>query len=924
MAVKRRAKRASKNQKMPIAVIGLIVLCILAVVASTVLLLQPRAYRSGAQVSDTTEILGNGFFGFTENFSSDSLKDASSTADWDTLRGELALTTGTESFVKADNTTPGINNIGAELGSSAFFIDFSRMAIDDHGYPHIVWPDDSNGGIGNVQYITWGGSGWVNAAGDPATTTNTAVSTDPAFAGRPDVELDNADRPGVAWLSSLGIEFARWDPTSETWHGMASTTGPDLIAPGFGQPQFEFDSNDFPVITWGEPTSHVTRWNGTTYTNMAGVPGTDIVATNGGTPQLELDANDNPHVVAVEDPAGPVNAGIRFTKWMGTAIGWVGNLTSDGNPATVDTDNFSTIFGHSFGNVPDIALTPDDRDGIAWVGTADGVSGLFTTVWNGSDAYVKLDDTPGTNMVGASSSGYPEIEYTSDSRQTVSWLEAPEGTANIYFVEQNGTSFVGADGAGAATVVNSEPIIGTSYFDMDLDCQDNPAIVWGDLFFAGHQLDYTHWIAPHAASGVATSKTIDTTSEKILSATLSVTEDALCSEGSTIYELSNDGGATWSVVTPGVTHNFTQSGSNLMWRASLSSNSNPGESPIIDSLSIEYSTQALSTRISGDNPIELAINISQAAFPNGNAPVVVLGRSDNLVDEFVATPLVSLINASLLLTPPSELDARTLTEIKRVLASNGRVYVLGGDQAISPAVVAALNANGISDVARLGGETRRETATAIGSEIVARSSAPITKAYLSEDIELVDAFTVGPVTGDKTDGAVDIILLSKRSDPTLHASAYSFLNAHSSITALELIGGDAALPLALNADIQSRLPALTLSRSQGVNRFDTNRVINNAHFASPTVAVLANGQREQIPGAIEATSTGSSGLFTALLAGAFASRFSGPLVLVQAAQLPVEAQQYLTSHAATLETLYIVGSTNDISASVEQAAKALI
>jgi hypothetical protein len=924
MATKRRTKKAPPLKWESKAIPALIILCILAIIVSTVLVLHPRAGRTNAQFSVTTEVVGDGQFSFSENFSSATLKDASTTADWDTSSGQLALSTGAESFVKADNSTPGINDIAAELGSSAFFVDFSRLAMDAHGYPHIVWPDDSDGGIGNVQYIAWDGTDWVNAAGEVATTTNTAVSADPAFAGRPDVALDSVGRPGVAWLSSLGVEFARWDPALGTWHGMSSTSGPDLIAAGIAQPQFEFDSNDFPVITWGEPTARVTRWNGTAYTNMAGVPGSDIVSTVGGTPQLELDANDNPHVVAVEDPAGPINAGIRFTKWMGTEIGWVGNLTSDGNPSTVDTDNFNTLFSHSFGNVPDISLTPDGRDAVAWIGTADGVSSLFTTTWNGSGAYVKIDDSTGVNIVGDETSSLPEIEYTPDGRQTVSWYEAPEGPVNLYYVEQNGTSFVGADGTGAATVVNDVDIIASSYFDMELDCQGNPAFAWGDLGFAGSVLKYTHWIAPYASSNVATSKTIDTTSENILSATLSVTEDAVCSAGSTIYELSNDGGATWSVVTPGVPHTFSQAGSNLVWRASLSNNSNPGESPVIDSLSINYSTQAQVTRISGDSPIELAINISRQAFSAGGAPVVVLGRSDNLVDEFVATPLVSLTNASLLLTPSNELDSRTLAEIQRVLASNGRVYVLGGDVAISPAVVVALNANGITDVTRLGGETRRETATAIGTEIIARNPAQTTKAYLSEEAELVDAFSVGPVTGDKADGSVDVILLSNRGEPSLHASAYNFLKAQTGIASLELIGGDAALPLALDADIQAKLPALTLSRSQGINRFDTNRVINEKYFPSAAIAVLANGQREQIPGAVLATSANGSGLFTALLAGAFASRFSGPLVLVQSTVLPTESRQYLTSHAATLETIYVIGSTNDISEAVEQEARALI
>jgi hypothetical protein len=87
---------------------------------------------------------------------------------------------------------------------------------------------------------------------------------------------------------------------------------------------------------------------------------------------------------------------------------------------------------------------------------------------------------------------------------------------------------------------------------------------------------HTHWLAPSAASNVATSKTAR--QPKTLPATLSVAKDA-CSAGSTVYELSNDGGATWSVVTPGTAHAFAQAGSNLMWRASLSNNANPGESP---------------------------------------------------------------------------------------------------------------------------------------------------------------------------------------------------------------------------------------------------------------------------------------------------------------------------------------------------------
>lgn len=901
-----------------------------------VLLLQPRSPRGSAAGlgPSSSSVDANGTFSFSEDFTSDVLKDPGTTADWDTADGQLRLSAGTGSFVKADNTTPGSNFLSTELGSSTFFVDFVRMAIDARGYPHIVWPDDTNGGIPNVQYVTWGGSAWVNAAGVTATSSNTAVSADAAFAGRPDIDLDSAGRPGVAWWSSTGVEFARWDPDLGTWHGMASTSSSDLLEAtvvGSAQPQFQFDSNDFPVITWGEPTTHVTRWNGTTYTNMAGAPGSDVIGTTGGAPQLELDANDNPHVVFVADPAGPTTVSVMFTKWTGSATGWVGNITTDGNPATIDTDRLNDIFGQSFSNTPAVALTPNGRGAASWVGVADGDTHVFSTEWDGASAYVRLDGTSGANIIGSATATYPEIEYTTDGRQTVSWTEAPGGTPNIYYVEQDGTIFVGVDGSPSATVVNGSPAVSPSYFEMELDCQDNPAFAWGDLFFADSALNYTHWLTPYAASNAAMSTTVDTTTDNITSATLSVTQDA-CSAGSTVYELSNDGGAMWSVVTPGVAHTFAQTGSNLMWRASLSNNANPGESPVIDSLSISYSTPtpqsvppAADARIDGSNPIELAINASVRAFPTaGSAQTVVLGRSDNLVDEFVATPLVSLTNASLLLTQPTALDGGTLAEINRVLAVGGRIYVLGGTEAISQAVVDALAANGRTNVVRLGGESRRETAVAVAGEIDARNPSPATKAFVTEHLELVDAFAVGPAAGDMVNGTVDVILLSDRGSGTLHPSTLAYLQTRPQLTSIEVIGGAAALPDALDDDIRTKLPALTLLRRQGVNRFATNRAINEVYFSAPATAVLANGQANRIPGAVEAGSVSANGLFSALLAGSFATKVAAPLVLVQATQLPAEARGYLEAHAATLETIYVVGSTTDVSDAVLQQAQSLI
>src|SRR5205807_2102002 len=73
---------------------------------------------------------------------------------------------------------------------------------------------------------------------------------------------------------------------------------------------------------------------------------------------------------------------------------------------------------------------------------------------------------------------------------------------------------------------------------------------------------------------------------------------------------------------------------------------------------------------------------------------VVLARSDSFADALAGTPLAWAKGAPLLLTGSSSLDARTATEITRVLGSKGTVYVLGGTSAISDDVATSLSNSG--------------------------------------------------------------------------------------------------------------------------------------------------------------------------------------------------------------------------------------
>ena len=117
-------------------------------------------------------------------------------------------------------------------------------------------------------------------------------------------------------------------------------------------------------------------------------------------------------------------------------------------------------------------------------------------------------------------------------------------------------------------------------------------------------------------------------------------------------------------------------------------------------------------RIGGGDRIETSVAISQASYPvAGSAKAVVLARADDFADALAGTPLAVFEGGPLLVTGKDRLDVRVSQEIRRVLAVNGQVFVLGGASASSPAIlgdVLTLNVNPV----RIAGTDRFDTALA--------------------------------------------------------------------------------------------------------------------------------------------------------------------------------------------------------------------
>ena len=111
------------------------------------------------------------------------------------------------------------------------------------------------------------------------------------------------------------------------------------------------------------------------------------------------------------------------------------------------------------------------------------------------------------------------------------------------------------------------------------------------------------------------------------------------------------------------------------------------------------------TRISGKDRIITSVEISKSAYTTSEN--VVLASGFNFADALSAGQLASALNAPLLLSSQNKLDSQTKNEIERLKAK--KVYVVGGDNAISKTGIDTTLKSEKIDVTRLEGQDRYST-----------------------------------------------------------------------------------------------------------------------------------------------------------------------------------------------------------------------
>ncbi|MDP9021603.1 MAG: superoxide dismutase family protein [Actinomycetota bacterium] len=304
-------------------------------------------------------------------------------------------------------------------------------------------------------------------------------------------------------------------------------------------------------------------------------------------------------------------------------------------------------------------------------------------------------------------------------------------------------------------------------------------------------------------------------------------------------------------------------------------------------------------RLWGPDRFGTAAAISQNTFPTAlpeRAEAVVLARAFVYADALTGAPLAEAKGGVTLLTERDQLTDTTETELKRVLPTGKTVFILGGPEAISPAVEQAVRDMGYT-TQRLAGATRVETAIRVAEELDATHD----RVIVTTGYNWPDAVASGAAAVDSD----AVIVYSVGDDP--HPATTAYIAAHANEPAFA-VGGPAARAYA-------GLP--NENKLFGPTRIETAIAVANRFFPNPTFVALSRDGLSPEP---------TDPYFAdALAGGPHVGRLGGPVVLTDETNLHPAVARYACDNADAIVREYAYGGTaalaNEVVAGFENRAR---
>ena len=274
------------------------------------------------------------------------------------------------------------------------------------------------------------------------------------------------------------------------------------------------------------------------------------------------------------------------------------------------------------------------------------------------------------------------------------------------------------------------------------------------------------------------------------------------------------------------------------------------------------------TRVSGTDRYTTSVAIGSRAAPSATTVVLASGAEANLVDGLVAAPLAGQLGAPLLLTTPAALPAAVAADISR--RGVVRAVVVGAVGAVSDAVLAQLHALGVTDVTRIGGASRYDTAALVARAVGSGDGSAFVASGATAN--LVDALSAA---GPATHLGRPILLTEPGRLPVATTDALTALQ----VRRTTVLGGVGAV----SAAVAAALPGA--ARLGGASRYDTAVAVATAFASSVGTArvTLASGTDP----VVDALPGGTLGQLVLLTGSALPSPTAGWLSSVRPGALDV-------------------------------------
>lgn len=260
------------------------------------------------------------------------------------------------------------------------------------------------------------------------------------------------------------------------------------------------------------------------------------------------------------------------------------------------------------------------------------------------------------------------------------------------------------------------------------------------------------------------------------------------------------------------------------------------------------------TILGGSTRFETAVEISKSKF--NSAEYVILINRNAIVDGISATPLATTLKAPILYTESSQLHEATKKEIIRLGAK--KVIIIGGEGIVTNKVINEIKSMGISNVVRLGGTTRYDTALEVAKYIDANCYG-VSEVFIVNGRAEADAMSISAVGGKNN---MPILLTEVSKMPT---STYRWLKSKNLLNAY-VVGGTGVVSNNV-LDTLNSITRLNIKNNRvgGATRQDTNALIINRFYGKELDYVYA---------------AKSHVLFDALALGPVAALNNSPVVLV--------------------------------------------